>query len=509
MIRNVILMTVVAVCVVAATRFFRSADEEETQQMYQLLTVETRDIIVAASAAGTVEPIRTVEVKSKASGEIFELHVETGDAVRAGQLLVRVDPRIPQATLRQAQADLELAEAQLENAQAKLRRSEGLFETQSITEEEYENTRLSVASANAQLVRAQRSLSDAEISAEDTDVRAPGSGVIIQKNVEVGTVISSATREVGGGTILLQMANLDTVQVRSLVDETDIGKISEGLAVTIVVDAYPNRPFDGNVLRIEPQATVAQNVTMFPVLIRIPNEDGLLRPGMNTEVEMHVGSKYGVVAVPNAALRTDGDVASAAEVLGFDPEQVMQQIADARADRDGGGEQTTDGESGAEDRTITLMGDRRVTVPEDVSMEDARALEAKLRGASGMEAFQSLGESERTLLRQLMGGMGGMGGMRGGGGGGDHSGMRRSSTSSIDAALMGGTYTVFALRDGFAVPVSVTTGLTDLDYSEVVSGLVVGDTVLVLPSSSLLASQQQWQERMNRMRGGMPGISRR
>jgi HlyD family secretion protein len=499
MIRNVIIIVVVAFAVFAATRFFRSAEEEVTQQMYQLLTVEERDIIVAANAAGTVEPIRTIEVKSKASGEIFELHVETGDVVRAGQLLVRVDPRIPQATLRQAQADLELAEAQLENAQAQLRRSEGLFETQSITEEEYDNTKLSVASANAQLVRAQRSLSDAEISAEDTDVRAPGSGVIIQKNVEVGTVISSATREVGGGTILLQMANLDTVQIRSLVDETDIGKISEDLEVTILVDAYPNRPFEGRVLRIEPQATVAQNVTMFPVLVRIPNNDGFLRPGMNAEVEMHVGSKYGAIAVPNAALRTDGaDVTSAAEVLGFDPEEVTQQIADQRA---GGGDRTTPSGSSADDRTITLMGDRRITVPENVSMEDARALEAKLRGASGMEAFQSLSDAERTLLRQLMGGMGGMRG-----GGGDHSGGRRSAT---EAALMGGTYTVFALRDGFAVPVSVKTGLTDLDYSEVVSGLAVGDTVLVLPSSSLLASQQQMQAMMSRMSGGMPGISRR
>ena len=134
MTRNVIIIAVVAVCVIAATRFFRTSDEAEEQQMYQLMTVESRDIIVAASAAGTVEPIRTVEVKSKASGEIFELHVETGDIVRAGQLLVRVDPRVPQATLRQAQADLELAEAQLENAEAQLRRSEGLFETQSITE---------------------------------------------------------------------------------------------------------------------------------------------------------------------------------------------------------------------------------------------------------------------------------------------------------------------------------------------------------------------------------------
>jgi len=501
MIRNVIIIVVVAVSVIAATRFFSSAEEEDTQQMYQLFTVQSRDIIVTASAAGTVEPIRTVEVKSKASGEIFELHVETGDVVKAGQLLVRVDPRVPQATLRQAQADLELAEAQLENAQAQLARSEGLFATKSITEQEYETTQLSVASANAQLVRAQRTLSDAEIAAEDTDVRAPDDGVIIQKNVEVGTVISSATREVGGGTILLQMANLDTVQVRSLVDETDIGKIREGLPVTIIVDAYPNRPFEGSVLRIEPQSTVAQNVTMFPVLIRIPNSDGLLRPGMNAEVEVHVASKYGTVAVPNAALRTDGDVPSAAELLGFDPEQVMQQIAAARAGNNGTGGEAAAGGTQSESRTVTIMG-RSTPVPESVSMEDARALEEKLQGASDMRSVMgSLSEADRNLMRQLMG--------RGGAGGGQGGAGQEQSESATDAALAGGDYTVFVLKGGFASAVAVETGLTDLDYSEVVSGLEVGDTVLVLPSSSLLASQQQMQERLSRMSGGMPGISRR
>ncbi len=501
MTRKLIIIAAVAVTVIAATRFFRSSEEVEEQQMYQLLTVEARDIVVAASAAGSVEPIRTVEVKSKASGEIFELHVETGDVVRAGQLLVRVDPRVPQATLRQAQADLELAEAQLENAEAQMRRAEGLFETQSITEQEFENTRLSVASANAQLVRAQRSLSDAEISAEDTDVRAPSGGVIIQKNVEVGTVISSATREVGGGTILLQMANLDTVQVRSLVDETDIGKIKEGLDVTILVDAYPNRPFEGKVLRIEPQATVAQNVTMFPVLVRIPNSDGLLRPGMNAEVEVHVGAKYGVAAVPNAALRTDGDVPSAAEVLGFDPEEVMRQVAeqrDANQSRSDGGEPPPP----TNDRTVSIMG-RSIEIPENINIDDLRAGLAAMEGASDRRAaMQGLPEAQGRALGQAMSLL------RGSGGSSGRQGQGREA-SSTDAALLGGSYTVFVMRDGVPSPVFVRTGLTDLDYSEVASGLAIGDTVLVLPSSSLLASQQMWQDRLNRMRGGMPGISRR
>src|SRR5258706_15748922 len=100
-----------------------------------------------------------------------------------------------------------------------------------------------------------------------TKLSAPLAGTIITKNVELGTVISSPTTDVGGGTVLFRMANLDTVQIRALVDETDIGKVASGLLTTITVDAYPNRPFEGTVLKVEPQATVQQNVTMFNGLI--------------------------------------------------------------------------------------------------------------------------------------------------------------------------------------------------------------------------------------------------
>jgi len=102
---------------------------------------------------------------------------------------------------------------------------------------------------------------------EDTQVRAPNTGTVLELDAVLGTVISSPTRDVGGGTVILKMANLDTVQVQALVDETDVGKVQAGLPVTITVDAFPNRPFDGSVLKIEPQAQVNQNVTMFPVIV--------------------------------------------------------------------------------------------------------------------------------------------------------------------------------------------------------------------------------------------------
>ena len=471
--------------------------EEEELPVYQLVPVSTRDIVVSASAAGVIEPVTTVEVKSKASGEITEVRVETGDAVSAGQLLVKVDPRVPRNALRQAEADLEVAKAQLTNAESQLRRAEELRQANLITEQDYENTGLQVANAKAQLVRAERTLEDARISFEDTDVRAALNGVIIERSVEVGTVIASATQQVSGGTVLLIMANLDTVQVRALVDETDIGKIRPGLGVTITVEAYPNQPFEGVVLKIEPQAQVDQNVTMFPVLVRIPNRNGLLKPGMNAEVEVHVGERRSVLAVPNGALRTDGDVASAAQVLGLEPDAVRAQVAAAReaaTEQQGGsgsfgGTAAAAADAGPHRETVTLQG-REVELPKGITAEQVRGIFAKMREGGGPQALDA---ADRQIMQRLREGMHGSDG----------------PTRQTNDYLFGGNYIVFVMRDGVPTPVPVRSGLTDLDYAEIRSGLTAADSVLILPSASLIASQQEMQERINRMQSrSLPGVSR-
>jgi HlyD family secretion protein len=299
---------------------------EEPAAEHRVVVATMRDIVVSAVAAGVIEPVTTVEVKSKASGEIIEVAVEEGDPVRQGDLLVRVDPRIPGNAVVQAEADSLVARAELDNADAQLVRSEALRQSQAITELEFEQAKLNRATAVAALVRARRALEDAKIAFEDTEVRAPSAGTILGRNVEVGSVIASASRDVGGGAVLLRMATLDIVQVRALVDETDIGLVEPGLPVTIQVAAFPNRTFRGEVLRVGAEAVVDQNVTMFPVLARIANHEQLLRPGMNAEVEVHIGAMRGVVAVPNAALRSAEDAPLALSLLGLPPESVAALV---------------------------------------------------------------------------------------------------------------------------------------------------------------------------------------
>ena len=471
---------------------------------YEAVPVERRNIVVSASASGAIEPVLTVDVKSKASGEIIGMNVQTGDDVKADQLLASIDPRIPHNNLAQAQANLAVAHAQLSNAKAQLARSDTLFKAQAITQTEYDTAKLDYANANAAVIRARSDLENARDRMTDTKLQAPLAGTIIAKNVELGTVISSPTTDVGGGTVLFKMANLDTVQIRALVDETDIGKVQPGLLASISVDAYPNRPFEGAVLKIEPQATVQQNVTMFNVLVRIPNPNHLLKPGMNTEVEIHVGQRQNALAVPNAALRTQRDVASAAQVLGLDPQQVQQQLAaaqpaSAQTSRDSaslGGTatrgDTTKPVGAAAGNTMTTPDGRTIQLPPDVTEAMVRsAFQKRMSGQQLTPAEQNAMTAMRAAF-QRGGGNGG-----GGGGGGAGGGMRRGGDVS--------SYIVFALRKGQPTPVQIRTGLSDLDYIEVLSGLTEQDTVLVLPSASLLNAQRDMQQRMRTI-GGLPGV---
>lgn len=312
---------VVAILVTAS-----ACQEPQRSEPLRVQPVELRDIVITARAAGVIAPITTIDVKSQASGEITEVHVNEGDIVERGQLLMRVDPRIPQNAVAQAEADLVVARAALENAEARLERAEQLFKEQVMTQEEFENARLERATVYAQLISRQRALEDARIASVQTEVRAPTSGVILSRAVEVGSVIASASRDVGGGAVLLRMAKLETVEVRAMVDETDIGQIHAGQPVTISVAAYPGRRFSGSVLRIGAEAVVEQNVTRFPVLVRIPNEERLLKPGMNAEVEIRLAEAQSVPAVPNAALRFPDDLPAVGPLVGVSSDSLQAML---------------------------------------------------------------------------------------------------------------------------------------------------------------------------------------
>jgi HlyD family secretion protein len=419
--------------------------------------VARRDIDVNVEATGNINPTRIIEVKSKASGEVTAIHVESGDVVTIGQLLVEIDPRDVNNAFDQAQADLDVARARLNNSKAQRTSMEVMFAGNVVTEQEMESARLSVASDSASFIRAQSNVQLAEERKNDVTIRAPLVGTVISEALEIGMVIASASQNVSGGTTLLTMADLSEMQVRTLIDETDLGQVVAGMPVNITVDAFAGRVFEGTVLKIEPQAVVEQNVTMFPILVVLDNTENLLRPGMNADVEIEVAQRRDVIAVPSAAVVEQRTAVAAGSVLGLSEEEVNSGLNPPRvasaAEAQGPG--TPD--------SATASGEQR----------------GGRQGASGGRAGRGGGAR------------GGRGGGRGGGGG-----LRPGQNR---------TGVVFVTEAGRITARRVTLGVNDWEWTEVISGLAEGDSVVLVSVAQLQQAQQDFQDRMRQNMGGFPG----
>lgn len=463
-----------------------SASENESTGM-ELAEVTRGDLTVTAEAAGLVEPIRIIEVKSRASGEILEIMVETGDVVQPGQLLVRIDPRDVRNAYEQAEADLEVARARLTTAEAQRKRSAELRAANVVTEQEYENATFEEANARAQFIKAQTNIQLARERLNDVVIRAPIAGTVIAETMEIGQIIASASQNISGGTTLLTMADLNEMQVRALVDETDLGRVRANMPVRVRVEAYPDRVFNGQVLKIEPQAVIEQNVTMFPVLVRLDNGEGLLRPGMNADVEVRIADRSGTLLVPNSAVVSPRELIAAAEVLGLDPDAVRTQVRGGN----GGNGQPAQGQPDG-NTEAPVAGSSTPAAGAAPDAEECRGLIAKMRSAGGA---QSLSDAERAQLRGCRSQL-----ARGGDGGGETG---RGSSGDVRSGI------VFVSRNGTIEPRRVMLGVNDWDNTEVISGLEEGDQVVLMSVARLQAQQAQFQERMReRTSGPFPGGGR-
>ena len=509
--------------------------------------VTRRDIVIDAQANGVVEPINIVEVKSKASGLITRMPVETGTLVKPGDLIVQVDARDVQNQYNQADADVKAAEARLEVSLAQKRRADEMFKQRVITAQEHESAALDYANATANVVRARASLDLAKQRLEDATVTAPVAGTVIEKTVSQGMVITSATGAFGGGTTLIKMADLGRVRMRAQFNETDIGQIRPGQLGTVTVDAYPDRRFNGLVEKIEPQAVVTQGVTMFPVLVTLSNQDGALKPGMNGEVSVTIDERRNVLAVPNDAVKNAREAVATAPLLGLNPDSVQAQLrAQFQGGRTGMGGQRGPGR-GAGQRVSSSPGEVALDAQQgggggfqmpdvtDKQCADVKAaLNRKPDEAKKLDALRERmrsGELDRNAMRdesqKIYAALGVDGRvanacrfreMRAAGQTAAASPPTATGTRDAPQLQLGNTERggtgqrvrpglVFVAKAKTFEPRMVMLGAGNFDYTEVVSGLQEGDQVALLTSLALQAQRQQQNDRLRQGMGGVPGMN--
>jgi RND family efflux transporter MFP subunit len=231
-------------------------------------------------ATGTVEPIRTIVVVSQLPGALLSVEVEEGDRVRRGELLARIDSRELQAQMRSAKATLEVARRAAE-------RSEQLRAQQIITVAEYEADQAAYAAALATHDQLQTRINYAT-------VRAPITGVVLEKLVEGGHVVANQSR-------LFTIGDVDPLVVRVPVSELDVTALAAGDTVQVTLDAMPGADLVGRIRRIFPAAD--SSTRLVPVEVALAgSSSGAVRPGFLARVSFALAPRSGVLTVPAGAV---------------------------------------------------------------------------------------------------------------------------------------------------------------------------------------------------------------
>jgi len=272
------------------------------------------DVLSTIAATGTLEAVTTVTVGSQVSGSIQSLHADFNDIVRKGQILARLDPSLIRSTIEQASASLQSARATedrmaiaLEDAEVKLARARGLAARQLISQVELEAAEVAVQSAaaqvksaSAQTAQARASLNQAQVNLAKTIITSPIDGIVIARNVDVGQTVAAS---MSAPTLFVLAADLAQMQLKTNIDESDLGRIAADQPVQFTVDAYPNTTFTGTVKQVRLNPVVESNVVTYAAMIAAANPRLQLKPGMTANVTIEVSRREGVLRVPSAALR--------------------------------------------------------------------------------------------------------------------------------------------------------------------------------------------------------------
>lgn len=318
--RKVLIFTVIGVVLIALTlvAVFRKREAVITVQTEKVTRRTLTELVVAN---GRIQPVVQVKISAEVSGEIVELPFQEGQSVKKGDLLVKIKPdvylaqqRSSEAGYRSALSSLKLSQANLAKAELEFKRNEDLFRSKLISDSVFLEYKTALDIAKAQVESAQHqadvakaSLARVEEELAKTTIYSPLTGTVSKLNLEVGERVAGNTMM--SGTEIMTIADLNAMEARVDIGETDIVLLKPGQKARLEVDAFKDRKFTGIVSEIANssktagQASSSQEATKFEVRIRIQEKEPF-RPGMSVTAEVETRSRTNVLAVPIASVTT-------------------------------------------------------------------------------------------------------------------------------------------------------------------------------------------------------------
>ncbi len=291
---------VIVVGAAAAAWLAQKGPPKVAPSKYRTAVVDMGAINQTVTATGTINPVALVNVGSQVSGTVVELNADFNDRVTKGQVLLKLDPTIFNAQIRQAEASRASAVANLKLGEANYNRNQQLVAQNFVSSTALDQARreMDVARANVQLAQAQLDRAKADLN--NSVIRSPIDGVIIKRTIDLGQTVAASFNTPN----LFQIArDLTKMQIDTSVSEADVGALKDGLPARFVVDAYPDREFHATMRQFRLAANVVQNVVTYNVVLDVDNKDEMLKPGMTAQVRLVVDNRQNVLRIPTTALR--------------------------------------------------------------------------------------------------------------------------------------------------------------------------------------------------------------
>ena len=281
-----------------------SLTAESTEKIKKVIPVEAR--IVRAkfveqniTLTGVLKPLRSVDLVGEVSGKITQIYKRVGDAVTTSNVIAQIDDKIPLSNYKHAQAQVLSAETNLKIAQLNLKSDEELFKNGDISELEYQNSLLSVKTAEANHQSALASLSQQEKTYNDTKIISPIAGLISRKYINTGTMVTMNMP-------LYRVVDLSTLKLEVGVPQEMISRVKRGNQANIAISGLTGRTFTGTVDRISPEAD--EKTGAFMVEIHVKNtRDNIIKAGMTARLDVTLRTENNRLVVPDHALVSKND----------------------------------------------------------------------------------------------------------------------------------------------------------------------------------------------------------
>jgi HlyD family secretion protein len=274
------------------------------------------DVVMKTVATGSVVPRYEIEIVPQVSGIIDELYVEAGDKISKGQTVARIKIIPDMVTLNAAETRLNRAKINYEDAQIDYERQQKLFDKEVISYEEFKNAKLAYDSAKEEVTAAENNLdlikngvTKKAATATNTLVRSTINGMVLDVPVEEGNSVIQANT-FNAGTTIASVADMSDIIFEGKVDETEVGKIKEGMPIELEIGAIDKEKFAAVLEYISPKGVEENGAIQFEIKANVQLKEGqFIRAGYSANANIVLDSKDSVMVIPEGLLQFDDDSA--------------------------------------------------------------------------------------------------------------------------------------------------------------------------------------------------------